>query len=122
MFWKLMPCHAVRDIDLPFIESPTLASSKVKDKLSREPGREGLSQLYAKAGGCGVLPDREVAIRTIVKAVKQGTLLLVLNDGFDRPFLPLVEWNGKQWRSNAHWAFSTSGLVDSLLPRLNARG
>nr|WP_240935952.1 DUF2235 domain-containing protein [Halomonas bachuensis] len=68
------------------------------------------------------MPDKEVAIRTIVKAVKQGDLLLVLNDGFDRPFLPLVEWNGKQWRSNAHWAFSGSSLVDSLLPRLNSRG
>ncbi|MBW6392024.1 DUF2235 domain-containing protein [Halomonas sp. Y3S6] len=122
MFFKLIRRHDVRDIDLPFIESPTFASSKVKDKLSRETGREGLSRLYAKAGGIGWAPDKDEAIRTIVKAVEQGNLLLVLNDGFDRPFLPLVEWNGEQWRSNARGAFSGRSLVNFLLPRLNARG
>ncbi|MGR4068037.1 T6SS phospholipase effector Tle1-like catalytic domain-containing protein [Billgrantia sp. C5P2] len=122
MFWKLIRRFDVRDVDLPFIESPSLASSKVKEKLSRESSREELSQLYAKAGGIGWAPDKEVAIRTIVKAVELGGLLLVLNDGFDRPFLPLVKWNGEQWRSNARGVFGGSSLVDSLLPRLNARG
>lgn len=122
MFWKLIRRFDVRDVDLPFIESPTIAPSKVKEKLSRESSRDALSQLYAKAGGIGWAPDKEVAIRTIVKAVEQGGLLLVLNDGFNRPFLPLVEWNGEQWRSNARGVFGGSSLVDSLLPRLNARG
>jgi hypothetical protein len=124
VFGKLIRGHDVRDIDLPFIELPTFAASKIESKLSRESGRENLSQLYRKAGGHGLFPDKAEAIRTIVKAVKQGDLLLVLNDGFDRPFCPLVEWNGQQWCANLCGA-SVLGLESLLkrnLPRLNARG
>ncbi|MGR2740369.1 phospholipase effector Tle1 domain-containing protein [Billgrantia sp. Q4P2] len=124
MFWKLIRRHDVRDIDLPFIELPTFAASKVENELSRESGRETLSQLYKRAGGYDLFPDKEKAIRTIVKAVRDGDLLLVLNDGFDRPFCPLVEWNGEQWRASLSGAFlrGSTSLIEWNLPRLNARG
>ena len=124
MYWKLIRRHEVRDVDLPFIELPTFAASKIESKLSRDSGRETLSALYKRAGGYDLYPDKEVAIRKIVKAVKEGDLLLVLNDGFDHPFSPLVVWNGEQWRASlsAAYLWGFTSLIEWNLPRLNARG
>lgn len=114
----------VEDVDLPFIESPTVAKRKVDTWLRRGPGL-GVDHYYRLTRSADIgdyVPEGE-KIRRIANAVGNGDLLLVTNGVMDRPFCPLVAWDGQQWRAQSPGlsALRISSLVSAHLPRLNAR-
>ncbi|HET8790775.1 MAG TPA: hypothetical protein VFM75_06160 [Modicisalibacter sp.] len=116
----------VRDVDLPFTESPFFAVSEVArllDDVSSPISRADLNQLNQGLGDALSI-DKARLHRDILDAVNRGEVCLVpgLAMGMNRPFSPLAEWTGSQWRLNSSASFGQSDSGARKIAQLNARG
>lgn len=117
----LMRWHDVRDVDLPYIEAPFAATSKVESLLRNE----GVSHLaldrLGSEMGLSFMADKARLHRHILEGVRHGELCLAVDGGLDRPFSPLAEWTGNQWRPHPS-AWHPGPSLTAKVAQLNARG
>lgn len=111
----------VRDVDLPYIESPFAARTKVEDLLSSGNLAWDLDRLGMEMD-FSLLTDRERLHQRILDDVSRGELCLVIDSGLSGPFSPLAEWDGGQWRAKpTHVAWHSGPSLTAKVAQLNAR-
>ncbi|SDK85140.1 hypothetical protein SAMN05661010_00303 [Modicisalibacter muralis] len=114
--------YDVKDVELPYTESPFFAVSKVARLL--DDGHMSNSELNRlnQALGDSLSIDKARLHRDILKAVERGEVCLIYGLGMDQPFSPLAEWTGSQWRLNSSASFDQGESGARKIAQLNARG
>ena len=89
--------HDVRDIELPYTESPFFAVSKAARLLDDgHVSHVELGELSQRVDH-SLLIDKRRIHRLILDAVENGDICLIYGlGGMDQPFSPLAEWTGSQ--------------------------
>jgi hypothetical protein len=112
----------VRDVDLPYTESPFFAVSKAARLL--DDGRVSHAELgeLSQRIDHSLLIDKPRIHQLILDAVERGEVCLIYGLGdMDRPFNPLAEWTGSQWRLSSSASFSQDTSGAEKIARLNTR-
>ena len=115
--------HDVRDIELPYTESPFFAVSKAARLLDDgHVSHVELGELSQRVDH-SLLIDKKRIHRLILDAVENGDICLIYGlGGMDQPFSPLAEWTGSQWRLNASASYGQGDAGARKIAQLNARG
>ena len=122
-FMKLVRPSELRACDLPLVETPFFAADKAR-RLVKENNhvRSNMHSLFRHH-----YRDRGNIAETVHRAVKDGELMLVC-EGWDGPFSPLVTWRpddslpaGGRWRLDDHWIYTPSE-IKSAVAQLNECG
>ncbi|PMR69048.1 hypothetical protein C1H66_12620, partial [Halomonas heilongjiangensis] len=112
---KLTSPFRVRDVDLPYVESPYWAQEQI-ERRARAPGGE-LWSLGADFNPS--TSEGQRGYRRLLEQVGDGSLVLV----DDHPRSPVVEWDGSRWvKAAGALPRYYQSLVGERLARLNARG
>ncbi|WP_228263891.1 T6SS phospholipase effector Tle1-like catalytic domain-containing protein [Marinobacter shengliensis] len=122
-FMKLVRPSELRARDLPLVETPFFAADKAR-RLAEENDhvRSNMQSLFRHHyRGRGNIAE------TVHRAVKDGELMLVC-EGWDGPFSPLVTWQPDEslpakgrWRVNDSWIYTPSA-IESAVAQLNECG
>jgi len=122
-FMKLVRPSELRACDIPLVETPFFAADKARRLVEEHDHvRSNMHSLFRHHyRGRGNIAE------TVHRAVKDGELMLVC-EGWDGPFSPLVTWQpdaslpaGGRWRVNDSWIY-TSSAIESAVAQLNECG
>ncbi|WP_227513299.1 T6SS phospholipase effector Tle1-like catalytic domain-containing protein [Marinobacter sp. LQ44] len=122
-FMKLVRPSELRACDLPLVETPFFAADKARRLVEEHDHvRSNMHSLFRHHyRGRGNIAE------TVHRAVKDGELMLVC-EGWDGPFSPLVTWRpddslpaGGRWRVNDNWIYTPSA-IESAVAQLNECG
>src|SRR5690606_31847328 len=122
-FMKLVRPSELRACDIPLVETPFFAADKARRLVEEHDHvRSNMHSLFRhQYRGRGNIAE------TVHRAVKDGELMLVC-EGWDGPFSPLVAWRpdnslpaGGRWRVNDSWIY-TSSAIESAVAQLNECG
>lgn len=122
-FMKLVRPSELRACDLPLVETPFFAADKARRLVEENDHvRSNMHSLFRYD-----YRDRGNIAETVQRTVKNGELMLVC-EGWDGPFSPLVTWQpddslpaGGRWRVNDNWIYTPSA-IESAVAQLNECG
>ncbi|SHE30124.1 hypothetical protein SAMN02745148_00073 [Modicisalibacter ilicicola DSM 19980] len=118
---RLKRWHEIRDIDLPYVESSFFAVSKVEALLGSHGALHSDLERLGSAWGFSFMGDGTKVHQRLLEEVKRGTLYLLLDPRFERPFSPVAQWTGSQWRLSSSALWQADPSLEAKIARLNAQ-